>query len=59
MTIIALREVQRTGALPSEIDFARAVCVGNALVDVSGGPVVNCVVVGMEGEIAEVDVLPF
>ena len=59
MTIIALRVVRRTGALPSEIDFARAVCVRNALVDVHGGPVVNCAVVRMEGGMAEMDVFQF
>ena len=49
----------RRSALPSEIDFARAVCVRNALVDVHGGPVVNCAVVRMEGGIAVVDVICF
>ena len=50
---------RRTGALPSEIDFARVVCVRNALMDVHGAPVVNCAVVRIEGGIAEVDVLRF
>ena len=57
MTRITLRKVRQTGALPSEINFARAVCVRNVLVDVHGAPVVNCAVVRMEGGIAEVDVL--
>ena len=39
----------RRSALPSEINFARALCVCNALEDVHGGPVVNCAVVRMEG----------
>ena len=39
------------GALPLEIDFACALCVGNALVDVHGGPVINCAVVRTEGGI--------
>ena len=47
------------GSLPLEIDFARAVCVNNALEDVHGAPVVNCAVVRIEGGIAEVDVLRF
>ena len=44
---------RRTGALPSEIDFARGVCVSKALMDVHGAPVVNCAVVRME-EVKEV-----
>ena len=51
--------VQRKCALLSEIDFARAVCVCNVLVDVHDAPVVNCAVVRIEGGIAEVDVLHF
>ena len=47
------------GLLPSEIGFARAVCVNNALVDVHGAPVVNCAVARIEVGITEVDVLRF
>ena len=43
--------VWRTRAILSEIEFTCAVCVGNALVDIPGGHVVNCGVVRMEGEI--------
>ena len=50
--IIALRRVvQPTGALPSEINFARVACVPNALEDLHGGPVVNCAVVMIGGGI--------
>ena len=45
--------------VPSKIDVARTVCVLSTLVDIHGGPVVNCAVVRMEGGIAKVDVLRF
>ena len=47
------------GALPLEIDFARAVCVRNALVDVHSKNVVNCAVVRVEGGIANLEMLYF
>ena len=37
--------------LPPEINFACVVYVSNALVDLQGGPVVNCAVVMMGGGI--------
>ena len=59
MVGLLMLRFQQTGALPFEIDFACAVCVRNALLDVHGAPVVNCTVVRMEGGIAEVDALQF
>ena len=59
MVGLLMLRFRQTGALPFKIDFARAVCVCNALLDIHGAPVVNFAVVRMEGGIAEVDALRF
>ena len=57
--MIIARCMVRGSAIPSEIDFARAVSVCNALVYFRGKTVVNCAVVRVEGGIAEVEMLHF
>ena len=59
LSMIIAQSMVQGSAIPSEINFARALCVHNALVDVHGETVVNCGVVMMEGGIAEVEMLHF